>query len=75
MTLSAPITNDEQVTVTVLNAFNQWANIAGLRYQGVPLALNEYASPSAYAPYIGAAATEQFGLPYRTIYVNLSFAR
>lgn len=41
-----------------------------LRYEGVPLPLNSYAQPSAYAPYVGANATEQFGLPFRTIYFS-----
>jgi hypothetical protein len=57
-------------SVTVSNVFNQWANIAGLRNVGVPLALNKFASTADYAPYIGTAATEQFGLPYRTIFFN-----
>jgi hypothetical protein len=61
------------LTGTILNLFNQWGSIAGLRYQGVPLALNSYAKPSAYAQYTGAAATEQFGLPYRTIYFSYQF--
>lgn len=59
-------------TVTLTNVFNQWGNIAGLRGVGVPLALNAYATPANYAPYIGNAATEQFGLPYRTIFFNYS---
>jgi outer membrane receptor protein involved in Fe transport len=58
------------ITATVLNLFNQWASIAGLIGEGVPLPLNSYAKPSAYAPYIGAAATEQFGLPFRTVYFS-----
>ncbi len=57
-------------SVTVSNLFNQWANIEGLRNIGVPLALNSYATAADYAPYIGAAATERFGLPYRTIFFN-----
>jgi hypothetical protein len=58
------------VSVTVSNLFNQWANIQGLRGDGIPLALNAYATPANYAPLVGNAATEQFGLPYRTIFVN-----
>jgi len=54
----------------VQNVFNQWSSIAGLRYEGVPLPLNNNASPSDYAPYIGANATERFGLPYRTVYFS-----
>jgi outer membrane receptor protein involved in Fe transport len=61
------------LTATVLNVFNQWATIAGLIGQGIPLPLNEFASPSKYAPYIGTAATEQFGLPFRTIYFSYQF--
>jgi len=58
------------ITGTVLNAFNQYATIAGLIGEGVPLPLNQYATQSKYTPYIGAAATEQFGLPFRTIYFS-----
>jgi outer membrane receptor for ferrienterochelin and colicin len=61
------------LTGTVLNLFNQWGSIAGLRYEGVPLPLNNYAKPSSYAPYIGASSTELFGLPYRTIYFSYQF--
>lgn len=57
-------------SVSLTNLFNQWANIAGLRNIGVPLALNAYATPADYTPYIGTAATERFGLPYRTIFFN-----
>ena len=31
---------------------------------------NAYAAPAAYAPYIGAAASERYALPYRRILVN-----
>jgi outer membrane receptor for ferrienterochelin and colicin len=62
------------VTATVLNLWGQWASIAGLRYEGVPLPLNQFASPSKYAQYTGASATEQFGLPYRTIYFSYQIA-
>ncbi len=57
-------------SVTVGNLFNQWANIQGLRNIGVPLALNTYATAADYASYIGTAATERFGLPYRAIFFN-----
>lgn len=70
-----PLGKEGRITATVLNLFNQWGSIAGLRYQGVPLALNSYAKPSAYAQYVGAAATEQFGLPYRTIYFSYQITR
>ena len=62
------------LTGTVLNLFNQYGSIAGLRYEGVPLPLNSYAKRSSYAPYIGADATEWFGLPYRTIYFSYQFS-
>lgn len=68
--VSHPVGKSGLLTATVLNLFNQWASIAGLRYEGVPLPLNSYAKPSAYAPYVGANATEQFGLPFRTIYFS-----
>jgi outer membrane receptor protein involved in Fe transport len=61
------------LTATVLNLFNQYATIAGLIGEGVPLPLNQYAKPSAYAPYIGDAADEQFGLPFRTVYFSYQF--
>ena len=61
------------LTATVLNLFNQWGNIAGLIGEGVPLPLNQYATPSKYTPYIGTAATEQFGLPFRTVYFSYQF--
>jgi hypothetical protein len=61
-------------TLTIDNLFNQYGNIEGLIGQGVPLALNGYAGAAAYAPYIGASATEQFGLPPRSLYLNFSLA-
>ena len=54
------------ITANLLNVWNQWASIAGLIGNGVPLPLNQYATPSKYTPYIGTAATEQFGLPLRS---------
>ncbi|HEV3155696.1 MAG TPA: TonB-dependent receptor [Candidatus Baltobacteraceae bacterium] len=59
-------------SLAVSNLFNQNAFIEGLRYEGVPLALNQYATSSSYAQYTGAGATERFGLPYRALYVNYS---
>ncbi len=56
------------LSVAVDNLFDQYADIRGLRYEGVPLALNQYATAAAYAPYTGTAATERFGLPYRRIF-------
>ncbi len=75
LSLSAPVGRGAKLTAMVQNLFNQWGSIAGLRYEGVPLALNSYAAPSAYAPYTGADATEQFGLPYRSVYFSLSITR
>ncbi len=71
-TAAYPIGNGV-LTATVLNLFNQWATIAGLIGEGVPLPLNQYATVSRYTPYIGTAATEQFGLPFRTIYFSYQF--
>jgi len=68
--LSTPLFSRGIFTVAVFNLFNQWANIAGLEGEGVPAALNAYATAANYAPYIGTAATEQFGLPYRQIYFS-----
>jgi outer membrane receptor protein involved in Fe transport len=70
LTLSYPVRNNGILTVFIANVFNQQSNIAGLIGQGVPLALNGYANAASYAPYIGTAATEQYGLPYRQIYVS-----
>lgn len=63
-------TRNGVITATALNLWNQYATIAGLIGEGVPLPLNQYATPSKYTPYIGTAATEQFGLPFRTIYFS-----
>ena len=60
-------------SATVSNLFNQNAFIEGLRYEGVPLALNQYATAADYAQYTGSNATEQFGLPYRAVYFNYTF--
>ncbi len=58
------------ITMTIQNLFNQWGSNAGLIGEGVPSPLNQFATASRYAPFIGSAATEQFGLPYRTIYFS-----
>jgi outer membrane receptor for ferrienterochelin and colicin len=71
LTVNYPLGHGLLLTGTVLNLFNQWATIAGMRYEGVPLPLNGYATPASYAQYIGANATEQFGLPFRTIYFSV----
>jgi outer membrane receptor protein involved in Fe transport len=64
---------DGVLTATVLNIFNQYATIAGLIGEGVALPLNQYAKASAYTPYIGESADEQFGLPFRTVYFSYQF--
>jgi len=72
---SAPVTRNATFTIAIANVFNQYAGIAGLIGEGVPAALNAYATAGAYAPYIGKAATEWFGLPYRQIYFSVQFRR
>lgn len=72
VTLSFP-THKGVLTATVFNIFGQFASIAGLRYEGVPLPLNGYATGADYTQYTGTAATERFGLPYRTIYVSFQY--
>ena len=72
LTASMPVSHGT-FAVTIYNLFSQYADIRGLRYAGVPLALNQYAKPSDYAPYTGANATEWFGLPYRSIILNYTF--
>jgi hypothetical protein len=71
--LSHPVGTAGTLTVYVTNLFNQWANIAGLIGEGQTLPLNAYAKPSDYAPYVGTAATEQYGLPYRQIYFSFQW--
>ncbi len=73
--LTTPVARSATLTVAVFNLFNQWANIAGLIGEGVPAPLNAYSPASAYVPLIGTASTEQFGLPYRSIYFSLQFRR
>jgi outer membrane receptor protein involved in Fe transport len=72
VTAAYPIGNGV-LTATVENLFNQYASIAGLVGDGLPLPLNQYAKPSAYTPYIGAASTEWFGLPFRSIYFSYQY--
>jgi outer membrane receptor for ferrienterochelin and colicin len=72
LTAGAPI-GPGTFSASVTNLFNQNAFIEGLRYEGVPLALNQYASAADYAQYTGANATEQFGLPYRAVYFTYTF--
>ena len=71
--LTDPLSRNATVTVAISNLFNQYASIAGLIGEGVPAPLNSYATATAYAPYVGKAATEWFGLPYRQIYFSLQF--
>jgi outer membrane receptor for ferrienterochelin and colicin len=59
-----------RISAGITNLFNQAATIEGLRYEGVPLAMNSYATAADYAQYTGANATEKFGLPYRAIFLN-----
>ncbi len=73
--VSLPVAHLGTFTVAVFNLFNQWANIAGMIGEGVPAPLNGYAPASAYTPLIGTAATEQFGLPYRSIYFSFAFRK
>ncbi|HTJ25961.1 MAG TPA: TonB-dependent receptor, partial [Candidatus Limnocylindria bacterium] len=66
--LSSPLKNGT-LSIGVDNLFNQNAFVEGYLYEGVPLALNQYAPASAYGP-LGAAATEQFGLPSRRVFMS-----
>lgn len=69
LTLSAPIGNGV-LSTTVGNLWNTYADYRGLIGEGYPLALNSFAQPADYAPFLGAQATERFGLPLRTINFN-----
>jgi hypothetical protein len=59
--------------VAISNLWNQYVQWNGLIGAGLPLALNQYATPGQYAPYIGAGATEAYGLPPRQIYFAYTF--
>ncbi len=61
------------LSLEIDNLFDQDADIRGLLYEGEPYALNRYATPAAYVPYLGAAESERFGLPARTVYLNASY--
>jgi len=61
-------------TMSIANLFDQHAFIEGYLGEGQPLALNSYASQAQLAPYVGAGATERFGLPYRSSDFNYSLA-
>jgi hypothetical protein len=71
-TISSPVPSGS-FSLSISNLFSQYADIRGLRYEGVPLPLNQYASAADYDPYTGVAATERFGLPYRMIFLNYTF--
>jgi len=59
-------------STTVKNLWQTDADYRGLIGEGYPLALNSFAQPSDYQPFLGAQATERFGLPFRTIDFNYS---
>ena len=63
------------LTIAVGNIFNQYADSRGLRYEGVPLSLNAYATPADYALVTGAASAERFGLPARSIFFSYTLMR
>lgn len=69
LSASYPVRNGF-LAVTVGNLFNQYADNRGLRYEGVPLSLNGYATAADYAPVTGASSTERFGLPFRSIFFS-----
>ncbi|MBV9700519.1 MAG: TonB-dependent receptor [Candidatus Eremiobacteraeota bacterium] len=59
--------------VAVTNLWNQYVQWNGLIGYGLPLALNHYATAAQYAPFVGAGATESYGLPPRQIYFAYTF--
>jgi hypothetical protein len=72
LSASAPF-GPGRFNVGIWNVWNQYAQWNGLIGYGVPLALNRYATPAEYAPYIGAGATESYGIPPRQIYFSYTF--
>jgi hypothetical protein len=72
LSLTAPF-GPGTAALSVSNLFNQFADNRGLRYEGVPLELNQYATAADYAPVTGAGSTERFGLPYRTIFLSYTW--
>src|SRR5579885_1782323 len=66
--INVPVRKYGDFNVVVGNVFNQYQQYNGLIGHGVPLPLNQYASPAQYAPLIGASATELYGLPPRQIF-------
>jgi outer membrane receptor protein involved in Fe transport len=69
--MSTPVKNGT-FSIGVDNLFNQDAFVEGYLYEGVPVALNQYAPASAYGP-LGAAATEEFGLPPRRVFMSYAW--
>lgn len=66
LSITVPIGNGD-FTTTVDNLWQTDADYRGLIGEGYPQPLNHFAQPADYAPYLGAQATERFGLPFRTI--------
>ncbi|PZR60284.1 MAG: hypothetical protein DLM53_11460 [Candidatus Eremiobacter antarcticus] len=73
LTLSGPL-GKGTLSATVQNLWRNDAFYEGNIGEGYPLALNKLAQPSDYQHFFGAQATEQFGLPFRTIQFNYSFS-
>ncbi|HEV2878466.1 MAG TPA: TonB-dependent receptor, partial [Candidatus Eremiobacteraceae bacterium] len=81
LVITAPIAKNGRVNIGVNNVWNQYAFYNGLIGNGVPLALNQYATPANYgnplagsgAALLGAQATEEFGLPYRAFFMSYTF--
>jgi hypothetical protein len=81
LTLTAPVAKVGTVNVGVSNLWNQYAFYNGFIGHGVPLALNQYAAPANYgnpaagvgAALLGTQATEEFGLPYRQLFISYTF--
>jgi hypothetical protein len=57
------------------NLFDQQAGDRSLIGEGVPLALNAFAPPFAYAPFVGAAATTRYVLAPRRYELYYTFSR
>jgi hypothetical protein len=72
LSITAPL-GTGAATLSVSNVFDQFADNRGLRYEGVPLSLNHFATAADYAPATGASSTERFGLPFRTIFLSYTW--
>ncbi|MBV8153473.1 MAG: TonB-dependent receptor [Candidatus Eremiobacteraeota bacterium] len=72
-TASAPVPGG-RFNVSITNVWNQYFQWNGLIGYGVPLALNNYATKAQYAPYVGAGATESYGIPPRQIYFAYTYS-